>query len=268
MFACTGVGDSGSISSWQSSQIWTSPSPCSMPRTIEPPGDTGYGSFACLFVSRDTWISVPIVGETVGDDGLVLLTLGHSGIRWGELTALRKSRCHLLRRRLEVAENVVELRGEIVFGTPKGHERRQVAIPPFLCDLLAEHLARNVQDNDGLVFTRNGGPLRHTPFYKRTFKPAAARAGLPAALRMHDLRHTCASILIREGANIVQVQKQLGHKDATTTLNTYAHMWPDDLDRVADALERAHAQALSDPGRDADGTEVVTLDRRRRSEAQ
>jgi len=70
------------------------------------------------------------------------------------------------------------------------------------------------------------------------FKPAARAALLPAALRVHDPRHTCASLLIREGASIKAVQHHLGHKSASITLDRYGHLFPEELDHLADRLER------------------------------
>ncbi|MET0834184.1 MAG: tyrosine-type recombinase/integrase, partial [Actinomycetota bacterium] len=73
------------------------------------------------------------------------------------------------------------------------------------------------------------------------------RAGLPAALRVHDLRHTCASLLIAHGASIKAVQAQLGHASATVTLDRYGHLFPEELDHLADRLDRLHAQAVVYP---------------------
>ncbi len=210
------------------------------------------------------------LAAAAGPDGLALLTLGYSGLRWGELVALRRERCHILASRLEVVENAVDLDGSVTFGSPKGNERRMVAIPRFLADALGARLADLPKDPRALVFSApDGSPLRHWKFYRQVFKRAVGLAELPSALRIHDLRHTCASVLIRDGASIVQVQKQLGHKDASTTLRVYAHMWPDDLDRVADVLETARNRALAaapvNVGRDTDGTAVVGLEQHRRS---
>jgi integrase len=58
-------------------------------------------------------------------------------------------------------------------------------------------------------------------------------------VRLHDLRHTCASLAISAGANVKVVQKLLGHKTAVLTLNRYGHLFPDDLDAVADAFDVA-----------------------------
>jgi hypothetical protein len=103
---------------------------------------------------------------------------------------------------------------------------------------------------DDLVFTApQGGPLREQKFVAGIFKPAAARAGLPHRLWFHDLRHTCASLLIAQGASVKAVQAQLGHASATVTLDRYGHLFPDELQRLADRLQDAYAEALTDPAR-------------------
>jgi integrase len=65
------------------------------------------------------------------------------------------------------------------------------------------------------------------------------RCRLPLAADTHDLRHTCASLAISAGANVKVVQKLLGHKTAVLTLDRYGHLFPDDLDAVADAFDAA-----------------------------
>jgi integrase len=90
------------------------------------------------------------------------------------------------------------------------------------------------------------------------FKPAVRAAGLPEALRWYDLRHTAASLLIREGASIKAVQKQLGHATAAITLDTYGHLFPDELPDLAGRLERLRGRATAEawPQR---GPDVVAL---------
>ena len=72
------------------------------------------------------------------------------------------------------------------------------------------------------------------------------RAGLPD-IRFHNLRHTCASLLIREGASIKAVQHHLGHKSASITLDRYGHLFPEELDHLANRLDRVHAEAAVYP---------------------
>jgi hypothetical protein len=68
---------------------------------------------------------------------------------------------------------------------------------------------------------------------------------LPEDLRLYDLRHTAASLMIRQGASVKAVQRQLGHATASITLDTYGHLFPDELDALADRLEDARAEALA-----------------------
>ncbi|HXA90156.1 MAG TPA: site-specific integrase [Mycobacterium sp.] len=95
---------------------------------------------------------------------------------------------------------------------------------------------------DALLFTsvRGGGYL--TPAQARyTFAKAAAAVEGCQGVRIHDLRHTCASLAISAGANVKVVQRLLGHKTAVLTLDRYGHLFPDDLDAVADAFDTAAA---------------------------
>jgi integrase len=95
------------------------------------------------------------------------------------------------------------------------------------------------------------GPMRWSKWVRRYFKPAAHDAGLPGRLRLYDLRHTCASLLIAEGASVKAVQAQLGHATASITLDTYGHLFPSEMDALADRLEATRVAALE--GRRAAG---------------
>ncbi len=191
----------------------------------------------------------------------LIQVLAYGGLRWGEAAALRRGSCRLLTGRVEVCESLAEVGGHLHFGTTKTHSIREVALPPFLIEALAHHLATKVQDDPtALVFTSpEGGPMRHGNFTRRFWRPAVERAPVPDGLRIHDLRHTAASLLIASGANVKAVQSQLGHKSATTTLDRYGHLFPDDLDRLAEALNRVRSEALAASARPERGSEVVTL---------
>ena len=169
----------------------------------------------------------------------LIRVLAYSGLRWGEVAALRVHRVDLLRRRLEVDEANTEVGGHVVQGTTKNHQRRSVPIPRFLADDLAQHLAGKKPDD--LVFTSPaGGVLRNTNFRPRFFDPAAQRAGL-AGLTPHELRHTAASLAVQAGANVKVVQQMLGHASASMTLDVYAGLFADNLDEVAERLDQAFA---------------------------
>jgi integrase len=82
---------------------------------------------------------------------------------------------------------------------------------------------------------------------------------LPEALRLYDLRHTCASLLIAQGASVKAVQAQLGHATASITLDTYGHLFPSELEALGDRLEQTRMAALANRERTQRGPAVVTL---------
>jgi integrase len=177
-------------------------------------------------------------------DMLVSL-LAYGGLRWGEAAALRRARCDLLRSRIEVSESVAYVGGEFHFGPTKTHETRSVRLPAFLRDLLAEHLATTVgPEPTALVFTQpDASPLRHWWFWHRIWTPALAAAGLPPTLRIHDLRHTCSALLIAQGAHPKAIQTHLGHSTIQVTMDRYGHLFPDEMDRLAEGLDAAYRSA-------------------------
>jgi len=91
--------------------------------------------------------------------------------------------------------------------------------------------------------------------------PAAQAVGLtPPPLRVHDLRHTAASLSILAGANVKSVQQQLGHRSAPLNLDRYGHLFPDELDIFGDALETLRLRAPADSVRiPDDGADVIAL---------
>lgn len=185
------------------------------------------------------------LADEAGPDRLLVLLLAFTGLRFGEVAALRAGRVDLMRRRLTVAESVTEVNGRATFGTPKNHQRRAVPVPRFLADELAATLAGKGPDE--FVFTAAGGThLRLMNWRRRTFDPAVKAAGL-AGVTPHDLRHTAASLAIASGANVKDVQRMLGHASAAMTLDVYAGLFTDSLDAVADAMDvigRAAAASL------------------------
>jgi integrase len=80
-----------------------------------------------------------------------------------------------------------------------------------------------------------------------------------SALRVYDLRHTCASLLIAQGASVKAVQAQLGHATASITLDTYGHLFPSELEALADRLEQVRTAALANRERTQRGPAVVKL---------
>jgi integrase len=195
-------------------------------------------------------------------DGLLVRVLGWCGLRFGEAIALRGSDVDVLRRRIRVERSAVEVGSEIVVGAPKTHQARMVTMPHFLADDLGVYM--RTAELTGLLFAdERGGYLRNTNWRRRAFDPAATRAKL-TPLRVHDLRHTAASLSIRAGASVKAVQSQLGHRSATMTLDRYGHLWPDELDALSDALDAVAARSAADSVRTPEPSgEVVALANRR-----
>jgi integrase len=96
------------------------------------------------------------------------------------------------------------------------------------------------QDQD-LVFPSQVGTPLSARNLQRHFKSLLKRAGLPESFRFHDLRHTCATLLLRQGVNPKFVQELLGHADVTLTLNVYSHVLPDMGDAASGAMDNALA---------------------------
>ena len=174
--------------------------------------------------------------EACSDGGDPVAVLCLTGLRFGELAALRVRRVDLTRRRLDVVETLGEINGKLVAGTPKTHQRRSVPFPRLLVARFERACAGKSPDE--YVFTSpQGEALRLRNWRARVFEPACATAGL-RDLSPHDLRHTAASLAIAAGGNVKAVQTMLGHASAAMTLDVYAGLFNDDLDAVADALDR------------------------------
>ena len=103
---------------------------------------------------------------------------------------------------------------------------------------------------DQLVFTTPGGHLLRLPNWRReVFLPARTQAGISTRFRVHDLRHTAASLMIQAGYPPKMLQEIMGHASITTTLDLYGHLYPGEMDRYADRLNEA--AGMADPADDA-----------------
>lgn len=142
-----------------------------------------------------------------------------------------------------VAASKVEIR------PPKYGSERQVYVPRALVELLATHVAAHRPGDDPQRWLFEG--LEGNPPHQNTigyyWRKACTRAGVEG-VTLHDLRHFYASGLIAAGCDVVTVQRALGHSRATTTLNTYAHLWPsaEDRTRAAATAMMAQASAVAD----------------------
>jgi integrase len=204
-----------------------------------------------LEVKRKRFLSaeqVAQLADAMPDTGsrVLVLVAAYGGLRWGELAALRRGRCDLLRRRIIVDAAVSDLAGRLHVTVPKSHQERAVALPVFVVEELALHLHHLPRDPDTFVFTSpRGGLLRYSNF-RRVWDRAAAAARLDG-VTPHQLRHSCASLMHDAGADLVLVSRQLGHESPAVTGKVYVGLFDDAADEVMDRLDATHASVAGAP---------------------
>ena len=210
------------------------------PEEIEKPADTLHYYTAeeyCKFIAQ-----ARVRAVTVIDWGYyVFFSIAfYTGARKGEINALKWSDIdgNILHIRRSIAQ---KLKGSDVETPPKNKSSyRDLQIPEPLMKILAEHKQRqrsaskNFSDN----FRVCGGeqPLRDTSIENHN-KIYSTAAGLPH-IRIHDFRHTHASLLVNEGINIQEIARRLGHSDVQMTWNTYSHLYPREEERAVEILNR------------------------------
>ena len=173
-----------------------------------------------VYLSAD---DVHRLADEAGEHRSLVLVLAYCGLRWGEAIGLRFRDVEFLRRRLTVSTNAVQLGVNHAVGRTKNRQDRPVPVPEFVLAELSR--ARQNRSNDDLVFTGpDGGYLPRPKSQRRWFAGAVKRAGVQT-ITPHDLRHTCASLAVSAGVNVLALQRMLGHKSAKVTLDTYADLF-------------------------------------------
>lgn len=189
---------------------------------------------------------------------VLIFAASYTGMRWGELAGLK--RCFFLSSRsaIQVAGSLERVGGSVTYKErPKSDAgRRTITLPPFLVQMIEEHLS--TQEVGEWVFTTpNGAVMRESNFRRewsgRNEDGAIHRAGL-APLTFHDLRHTHAAWLVRDGLQPLALQRRLGHKDIRTTMNVYGHLFPNFEEEIVRKLDERRAAAIL-----PDSGEVISL---------
>jgi integrase len=169
-----------------------------------------------------------------------------TGLRRGELLGLRWDDVDLEGGTLRVGRALVREGGRHAVGETKTRRgRRQVRLTPRTVNALKAHRKRQLEEklrltglyeDSGLIFaTQRGTAVNPENLIRRSFKPLLNRAGLPD-IRFHDLRHTCATLLLARGVHPKLVQELLGHATIAMTLDTYSHYLPSMGDAAASAM--------------------------------
>jgi integrase len=172
-----------------------------------------------------------------------------SGLREGELLGLMWWDLDLEAGKLSVRRALSETRNGPVFEAPKNGKGRSVKLTARAVEILRAHLERQLEeieqagdlyDDNGLVFPNQaGGPMRQWSLHGGPFKKLLQRANLPVKTRLHDLRHTCATLLLSEGVHPKFVQELLGHATISITIDTYSHVLPGMGYQTVKAMEDA-----------------------------
>jgi integrase len=192
-----------------------------------------------------------------GDRALTYF-LAYTGARIGEATALRLRSLDLPRGRVTISENSPEVAGrKLAPGKTKNGRVRSVPIPEALSNELAVHLAAlGERGSESFVFVGpRGAPIRQNNWRERVFQPAAIRGGVvrpgPAGRleppRVHDLRHTFASLAADAGYTLHEVKEMLGHSTIQVTSDLYMHLFPDSIHSKAERLGNLIGGASAGP---------------------
>jgi integrase len=187
--------------------------------TIPTPADVG-----TILAAAEVWFQ-PFIG-----------LCAFAGLRLGEAAAIKLEDIDFLRRTLTVTRQVQRVPAGIEFRPPKYGSERLVYLPDALVSMLAEHVRTIGVRPDGWLFVGTGDGPPHKDQVSYWWRKTLTASGL-SAVKLHDLRHFYASGLIAHGCDVVTVQRALGHSSATTTLNTYSHLWPTAEDRTRKASE-------------------------------
>ena len=177
---------------------------------------------------------------------LMVETAIETGMRWGELIALKPRHVDFLRRTVTVEDTIIEVSkkhsptGEryVAKPYPKDNEPRTLAVRQDWLDAAAEHIKiRNIGRDDLLFTTSAGTPISRNTFRTRVWQPTVTASGVSFNVRMHDLRHAHASWLLAGGSDLKSVMDRLGHAQIQTT-QKYLHALAEADQRNLYALDR------------------------------
>src|ERR687890_21355 len=212
---------------------------------VKPPQPTGEEMHPLM--PKQAKLLLEVAHES-GDrlEALYVLAI-HTGLRQGELLGLKWDDVDLDDGSLQVRRTLTITKNGSVFTSPKtSGSRRSVKLTQGATQALRSHLERQLGEIDrvgslwsenGLIFASDTGePLDRRAVTALKFKPLLNRAGLPE-IRFHDLRHTCATLLLTRNVNPKIVSEMLGHATIAITLDTYSHVLPNMRDQAAAAME-------------------------------
>lgn len=184
------------------------------------------------FWTREEFKSFSEAIKDNNESHIAFLLLFWTGMRSGELLALQASDILLKEHSIRINKNYARLNGEdLILPTKTPKSNRVVTIPQWLCDILAKFIRDSGRANSkGRLFTLN------KYYLNREIQRGCLLTGLKK-IRVHDLRHSHASMLIELGFPPLLIAERLGHENVQTTLETYSHLYPNKHKEVADRLQ-------------------------------
>jgi integrase len=179
------------------------------------------------FVEMKTWSSTELARflETVRNDQLfpLWLLLAMTGMRRGEAIGLRWMDLDLNRAQLSVRQALIPVGAKVIVSQPKtARGRRVLALDSITVAALRELRPKALRDSSGLVFLDGGGCSLNPIWVSKRFRQLVTRSGLPR-IRLHDLRHTHATLALEAGIHPKIVSERLGHATVSLTLDVYSH---------------------------------------------
>jgi integrase len=215
-------------------------------------------------VEMHTWTAAEVGAflASVREDRLYVawLLLATLGLRRGELLGLRWLDVDLTTGRIAIRNTLVMVDGKPAMAEPKTAKgRRSLTVAPEVLEAVRVHRARQAAErlswgagyiDSGLVITTEDGRPMHPETLSGLFVRQAKRAGLPP-IRLHDLRHSVASILLAQGVHPKVVSEQLGHATIALTLDTYSHIIPSLQQEAAGVMATAILGSGATPQRGA-----------------
>ena len=159
-----------------------------------------------------------------------------TGMREGELLALSPADIDLENKIISINRTYQRIGGKDVFTSPKTRKsKRRIPIPDFLCQELSDYIqSRYMLDADERLFPVTKSYLSHEML--RGCKNTGVKK-----IRIHDIRHSHASLLINQGCDALMLADRLGHEKVSTTLNTYSHLFPHKQQELVHSLESLQA---------------------------
>lgn len=224
-------------------QQWVSVNPVSkvvIPKTVKKIDDM------VLFSIEE----IEQLAETAADiseqDRLIVLFLAYTGQRVNEVFALQVRDINFNTLRISVRQTWADDgHRKLILGLPKSGHAHKAVFPEFFVEQLREQV-RGKHADDWVFSNSSGGHLWADNWRSRVWNRILRHTGMEdSGARIHDLRHTYASIAIANGADVKTLQAQLDHASATITLDTYAALWPERLDEVSAAINSARNRVVT-----------------------